>query len=207
MTRLSTFDDEELLRLMRAGDEDAFTELYNRRQGGVYRYALHVGGSRQIAEDVTQEVFILLMSEGQRYDSARGSLSAYLYGIARNYVLRRLHRDRMLVQLDDDFSEVDRSDQPAFVAPADPLGDLTRTETIEAVRGAILSLPIHYREAVVLCDLHEVGYSEAATVLGCAVGTVRSRLHRGRGMLVEKLRTNAEPSTTSGEANPARCFA
>jgi RNA polymerase sigma-70 factor (ECF subfamily) len=207
MTRLSTLDDEELLRLVRAGDEDAFTEIYNRRQGGVFRYVLHVGGSRQIAEDVTQEVFIVLMSESERYDPSRGSLSAYLYGIARNYVLRRLHRDRMLVQLDDDSNEVDRADQPAFVAPTDPLSDLTRTETIEAVRSAILSLPIHYREAVVLCDLHEVGYSEAANVLGCAVGTVRSRLHRGRGLLVEKLRTSAEPSTTSGEANPERCCA
>jgi RNA polymerase sigma-70 factor (ECF subfamily) len=207
MTRLLTLDDEELLRLIRAGDEDAFTALYNRRQGCVYRYALHVSGSRAIAEDVTQDVFIVLMSEGQRYDASRGSVSAYLYGIARNHVLRRLHRDRMLVQLDGDFNDADRADQPAFVAAADPLGDLTRSETIEAVRSAILSLPIHYREAVVLCDLHEVGYTEAASVLGCAVGTVRSRLHRGRGLLVEKLRTSEGTGAASEESNPARCFA
>ena len=80
---LATQSDDELLRLVIAGDEEAFTHLYNRRQGAVYRFALHMSGSTAIAEDVTQEVFIVLMSEAARFNPSRGSLSTYLYGISR----------------------------------------------------------------------------------------------------------------------------
>ena len=205
MALLVDHSDDELLRLMMAGDDDAFTTLYRRRQGGVYRFALHMSGSPAVAEDVTQEVFIVLISEAAHYDASRGSLSGYLYGIARNHTLRRLQRDRMLVSLDDDSGTSEA--HAAFVAQGDPLGDLTRSETVAAVRGAILTLPAHYREAVVLCDLHEMGYAEAAGVLGCAVGTVRSRLHRARALLVEKLRAADVAGTASREVNPARCFA
>jgi RNA polymerase sigma-70 factor (ECF subfamily) len=202
----ATHSDEELLRLMIAGDEEAFTILYNRRQGAVYRFALHMSGSTAIAEDVTQEVFIVLISEAERYDPSRGSLSTYLCGISRNHVLRRMQRDRMFVPIDSD-SEHSNAAPAEPVAEADPLGDLTRSETVESVRRAILSLPAHYREVVVLCELNEMDYAEAANVIGCAVGTVRSRLHRGRALLVEKLRASEEIRTVSKEANPARCFA
>ena len=196
--------DDDLLRLMIAGDEDAFTELYRRRQGGVYRFALHMSGSETIAEDVTQEVFIVLMREAHNYDPQRGSLPAYLYGISRNHVLRRLERDRLFVPIAD--GSQDEEPPATLIAEGDPLIDLTRNEMIEAVRGAVLALPAHYREVVVLCDLHEMSYAEAATVVGCAVGTVRSRLHRARAMLVERLRAVKE-GKASHAINPARCFA
>ena len=199
--------DDELLRLMLAGDEEAFVQLYQRRQGGIYRFALRMSGSATIAEDVTQEVFLALMREAGHFDATRGALSSYLYGIARNQVLRRLDRDRSYVLMIDETENNEAIAQEHFVAQCDPLGDLTRRETIESVRQAVLALPIHYREAVVLCDLHEMSYAEAATALGCAVGTVRSRLHRGRAMLVEKLRGREEKNSTSGEASSARCFA
>src|SRR6185503_10402379 len=205
--KLAIQSDEELLRLMLAGDEEAFTVLYNRRQGAVYRFALHMSGSTAIAEDVTQEVFIVLMSEAARFNPSRGSLSTYLYGISRNHVLRRMQRDRMFVPIECDSEDSNAASPREPVAEADPLGDLTRSETVEAVRRAILSLPTHYREVVVLCELNETDYAEAANVLGCAVGTVRSRLHRGRALLVEKLRTCEEVSAASKEVNQARCFA
>ena len=195
--------DEDLLRLVRAGSEDAFTELYRRRQAGVFRFALHMSGSRAVAEDITQEVFIALMRNSDAYDSSRGSLAAYLYGIARNLVLRRLERDRLFVPINDAADEDEAAAQ--LVAPGDPLGDLTRSETVEAVRAAVLALPAHYREVIVLCELHEMSYAEAAQVIGCAVGTVRSRLHRGRALLVEKLR--AADDRASQAMSPARCFA
>lgn len=204
---LATHSDEELLRLMIAGDEEAFTLLYKRRHGAVYRFALHMSGSTAIAEDVTQEVFIVLISEGVRFDPSRGSLSTYLYGISRNHVLRRMQRDRMFVPIEGDSEHSNAAATAEPVAEADPLGDLTRSETVEAVRRAILSLPTHYREVVVLCELNEMDYVEAANVLGCAVGTVRSRLHRGRALLVEKLRTCDEVRAASKEVSQARCFA
>src|SRR5918912_1821092 len=105
MTLLTTPSDDELLRLMLAGDESAFVTLYRRRQGGIYRFALQMCGSETIAEDVTQEVFMVLMSEANNYDPAKGSLSAYLYGIARNHVLRVLSRDHSLISIGEGHEE------------------------------------------------------------------------------------------------------
>ena len=200
-----TPSDVDLLRLMTAGDENAFGELYRRRQGGVYRFALQMSGSTAVAEDVTQEVFIVLMRTAERYDPNRGSVAAYLYGIARNYVLRRLEQDRAFVPLAD---STDEGPTPAaMIAEGDPLGDLTRSEMIQSLRDSVLALPAHYREVVVLCELHEMSYIEAANVVGCAVGTVRSRLHRARALLVEKLRAARDRDSASQEVKPARCFA
>src|SRR5262245_17032599 len=178
----TTLSDDELLRLMRAGDERAFLELYQGRGSAIYRFALRMSGSEAIAEDVTQDVFMTLINDLVRFDSARGSLTSYLFGIARNQVLRRIEKDRFLTPIVDDQSDDN------LVSLTDPLSDLTRRETIESVRQAVLALPVHYREVVVLCDLHEMSYVDAAEALGCALGTVRSRLHRARALLVEKMR-------------------
>lgn len=205
MTLQTTPSDADLLRLMTAGDEEAFAELYRRRQGGVYRFALQMTGSPAIAEDVTQEAFIVLIRTAERYDPDRGSLAGYLYGIARNYVLRRLEQDRVFVPLGDSSDEV--LTPPAMIAEGDPLGDLTRGEMIQSLRDSILALPAHYREVIVLCELQEMSYIEAANVVGCAVGTVRSRLHRARALLVEKLRAARDRNSASQEVKPKRCFA
>ena len=171
-----------------AGDAEAFAQLFRCRQGVVYRFVLHMTASASIAEDVTQDVFLTVMSEAARYDSARAAVSAWLCGIARNHVRRRAERDRLLQPLIDDESgaEMDAV-APALTAGADTLGDLTRAERVEALRQAVLTLPVRYREAVVLCDLQEMSYADAAAAVGCAVGTVRSRLHRGRALLAVKL--------------------
>ena len=203
MALSTSLGDYELLRLMMAGDECAFAMLYQRRQGAVYRFAIQMSGSESIAEDVTQEVFLLLMRAAAGYDPTRGSLSAYLYGIARNFVLRRLQQEQRFASIDDHQDR--RGDGERFAARGDLLADLTRSQTIEIVRAAVLSLPPRYREVVVLCDLQEISYVEAADVLDCAVGTVRSRLHRARALLAEKLR-----ATNGAESQPvtaARCFA
>lgn len=208
--------DEELLRLTVAGDADAFTTLYRRRQAGIYRFALQMCGSEGIAEDVTQEVFMTLVRrESQIFDPSRGTLAAYLYGIARNQVLRRLEKERHFVALVEDTakdgSATATTEHPATTAAAanDPLAELTRHELIESVQQAVLALPAHYREVVVLCELHEMSYAEAATALGCAVGTVRSRLHRARALLVERLREvrAREAGVAAADFDPQRCFA
>jgi RNA polymerase sigma-70 factor (ECF subfamily) len=176
---VQTATDQELLERMLAGSEDAFTALYRRRQGAVYRFALQMTGNVVVAEDVTQEVFMALLEHARRFDPERGTLASFLYGIARNLVLRRIERDRG-TELDAEVEE--------FAASEDLLADLTRRETVDHVRRAVLSLPPAYREAVVLCDLQDASYEEAAAALDCPVGTVRSRLNRGRAMLAQKLR-------------------
>lgn len=202
---LANPSDDELLRLMMAGDANAFERLYERRQAGVYRFALRMSGSEALAEDVTQDVFIALMRDGWQYDSTRGSLAAYLYGMARNRVLRRLERDRSFVSIADEYEDEDATMREKFITREDPLAEFTRNEIIESVRQAILALPAHYREVVVLCSLQEMSYDEAANVIGCAVGTVRSRLHRARAMLIEKLQTTKEVNTTPRTILSARC--
>src|SRR6516165_10533967 len=155
--------DQELLDRLLAGDEDAFAAFYRQRQGCIFRFALQMTGSVEVAEDVTQETFLALLSAGSRYDASRGTVSAFLYGIARNQVLRRIGG---------------RKHEPLEEHPGgeDLLEDLTRRETVDQVRRAVLSLPPAYREAVVLCDLGDASYEEAAAVLDCPIGTVRSRL-------------------------------
>ena len=203
MAGLTELQDEQLLRMMQAGNEDAFTALYRRRQGGIYRFVLEMSGSAPLAEDVTQEVFMALIRDSRGFDPARGSLAAYMFGMARHHALRFLKRDKTYVSIPQTW---DGSGGGVELAPADdPQSALSRRETIHSVRQAILSLPEHYREAVVLCDLNEMSYEDTASVLGCSVGTVRSRLHRGRALLVQKLGVKVE---TGNEAvNPSRCLA
>lgn len=178
--------DADLLQRALSGDAEAFSALYRRRHGAVYRYAFHMCGSEAIAEDVTQEVFLALLRDGRGYESGRGSLGSYLIGIARNQVLRILERERVSVPLMEE-AEEEISTERWLATPSNVLAQLTLQQTLDALRKAVLSLPPAYREVVVLCDLEEMSYAQAAETLSCAVGTVRSRLSRARRMLMERM--------------------
>jgi RNA polymerase sigma-70 factor (ECF subfamily) len=196
MLESPSHSDGDLLRLLSRGNEAAFLEFYRRHQGVVYRFALQMSGKMEIAEEVTQDVFMVVMGSAGRYDSERGSVAAFLYGIARNVVLRAQERERPYITILDD---LDSDYATRLTDEQDVLGDLARNERVETLRKAVLALPPAYREVVVLCDLHERDYAEAASALGCAIGTVRSRLHRARALLMEKLRAGervAEWKTT-----------
>jgi RNA polymerase sigma-70 factor (ECF subfamily) len=206
MNLKNDLNDFELLRSMLAGDEEALSVLYRRRQGSIYRFALQMSGSKTIAEDVTQEVFLFLMRDGHLFDPVKGTVSAFLLGVARNHVLRRLRVEQQLAPLGDDFEDDAALSHPSIEIC--PLDDLTRAETIESVRRAVLSLPAKYREVVVLCELQDISYGETAEILGCAIGTVRSRLHRARALLLAKLRPASEADEPdSATVKSARCFA
>lgn len=186
--------DEELLSAALAGDERAFAELYRRWQGPMFRFARQMCGADGGAEDVVQEVFVALIENGQQFDPARGPLAAYLYGVARHQARRRLRSDGRYTALDEE-----RGDAEDDTAIGGALVDLDmdagtaldRRLSIDLVHRLVLTLPVAYREALVLCDLHELGYAEAAAVLGCPVGTVRSRLHRARALLADKVKSGA----------------
>lgn len=197
--------DEDLLSRMLAGDAEAFEALYDRRQAGVYRYALRMSGSPVMAEDVTQDVFIEFMRDARQFDPARGTVAAYLFGIARHKLLRRLQRERLLVSIDaDDSGGGDPGIAGNGSADRDPLEILARRETIDSVRHAVSALPVHYREVVVLCNLHEMSYEEAAGIIGVPVGTVRSRLNRAKTMLADKLRASRRATAAGSEIGSAR---
>jgi RNA polymerase sigma-70 factor (ECF subfamily) len=177
--------DEQLYRLMKKGDAQAFAALYERREPALYRYALHMTGSAPAAEEVAQEVFVQLMAANTRFDETRGSLEGWMYGVARNLVRVQRRKAGSPAPAGSDFSE------PVF--EHDILGRMIDTEALAALRIAVAELPAGYREAVVLCDLEERNYDEAARLMGCPVGTIRSRLHRARGLLAAKLKRMNAP--------------
>jgi RNA polymerase sigma-70 factor (ECF subfamily) len=175
-------EDGSLVAAARRGDEDAFAKVYAAHHPPIFRYALHMCGAAA-ADDIVQETFMALLNQKNRFDPARGTLLAYLYGIARHHILKSLAISRLESPFDDDAGEVRASAQRIST----PFDDLSRAETLETVRAAIQSLPLVYREVVVLCDLQELDYTAAASIVDCPVGTVRSRLHRARGLLMSKL--------------------
>jgi RNA polymerase sigma-70 factor (ECF subfamily) len=179
----NTLDDTALLRLSRNGDEEAFLILYRRHQGPVFRFALHMSGNRETAEEVTQEVFMAMLNDRHQYAAERGSLEAYLIGVARNQVRRQLRELRAITSSDSGQSSKLQTDSREQL-----LDELSREQELDALRKAVLSLPPNYREVVVLCDLEGMEYERAAMQVGCAVGTIRSRLHRARSILAAKLR-------------------
>jgi RNA polymerase sigma-70 factor (ECF subfamily) len=177
-----TPSDDELMRRTAAGDREAFAALYQRHHATVYRFARLMTGSGALAEDVVQDVFLVLMRNAARYDASRSVLSTYLYGVARHHTRRRLFHERRFVAIDDDDSGME-----ARAAEDDVAGDMERRSEVRRLRRAIVSLPSRYREVVVLCDLQDVSYGDAAVALGCAIGTIRSRLHRARQLLMRKM--------------------
>jgi len=169
-------NEASLLRRLQAGEDLAFELLYERHQARIYRYALRMSGSPDMAQDVVQDVFLALIRGARGYDPNCGALSSYLYGMARNLLFRQLGA-----------TPAEELDEDTASAESDPLEGMQQAERVERVRAALAALPAHYREAVVLCDMEEMSYAEVAELLGVAVGTVRSRLHRARSLLLERL--------------------
>ena len=197
-------NDSEVLMRIRGGDEQAFLSLYRMRQGAIYRFVLHMTKSPEAAEDITQEVFLALLRDECAFDAERGTLSGYLFGIARKLVLRQAERGRGDMPLADDRPGT-LDGLPELAESGDLLEQLSHRERIDALKRAVDTLPRRYREVVVLCDLEEVDYAEAAVALGCPIGTVRSRLHRARSLLLEKLDRERLARPAVNALNPMRC--
>jgi RNA polymerase sigma-70 factor (ECF subfamily) len=168
-----------LLARMKQGDEAAFVALYRKHKDAVYRFALLRTGSGATAADVTQETFMHLMARPGQYDPARGTLGAWLCGVARN-LARRETAGR------EDATDPDTMDE-APAADLTPLESILRDETAEQVRRAVAAIAPHYRDVLILCELSDMSYAEAAHVCGIDIGTVRSRLSRARAQLAERL--------------------
>lgn len=195
--------DPDLLRLALEGNEAAFLALYDRLKAGIFRYAFYMTNSKSAAEDVTQEVFISLLKEGGNYRPALGDVGAFAFGIARNLVRRVERRERAYQPLPDDHAIADLSRTLISESEALPRR-MIRDELIAQIQTAIASLPDHYRQPVVLCDLCELTYADAASRLHCAVGTIRSRLNRAHALLAQKLKPLRDPQPDM-QAGPEGC--
>lgn len=188
MTITPATSDDELLRQMRAGQADAFAALYRRHQGPLYRFALLRCGSADTAADIVQECFMGLLTGRFAFDALRGALQHFLFGVARLLILKHeapRRREHPLPEPEDD-----GEDEPCCEA-AGPLARVLADETAEEVRRALARLAPHYRDAVILYELHDLSYLEIAAICQVDIGTVRSRLARGRAALAKHLRAHA----------------
>jgi RNA polymerase sigma-70 factor (ECF subfamily) len=177
--------DDELLRLIADGHREALAQLYRRHHDMVFRFALHMGGSESVAEDIVQDTFLAVARAARRYRGGEARFSTYLYGIVRNLTRRRHRREMRLAGVIELLKHYLQPHAP--LAPEALVERETQTSTVGRVRRAVSSLPPRYREVVVLCDLHGKDYAEVAAIIGRPIGTVRSRLFRARSLLADKL--------------------
>ena len=193
MTTMTTHEtlDAELLRQVHAGRADAFTALYRRHQGPLYRYALMRCGSADTAADVVQEAFMGLLTGRFQFDALRGQLQHFLFGVARNLILKAEEGRGRHVALPEPGDEDGEPEAELPCEGAEPLVRLLGIEAAEEVRRALTQLAPHYRDVVILYELHELSYLEIATVCQVDIGTVRSRLSRGRAALAKRLQAHA----------------
>lgn len=184
----TTTADTELLRQMRGGRAAAFQALYRRHQGPLYRFALLRCGSPDSAADIVQDVFMGLLTDSYRFDPLRGTLAHFLFGVVRKLVLKHDAPRWREASLPD---AGDGEDDPAWEEPASeaagPLATLLGNEAAEQVWRALAQLAPHYREAVILYELHGLSYQDIAGICQVDIGTIRSRLSRGRAILAKRL--------------------
>ena len=160
--------------------ETAFRAAFDEHKDAVYRFAWRMSGP-DAAEDITQDVFLALMHHPERFDATRGTLRAFLLGIARNLALKRWRDEHRWDALDDE----------TLVTPA---FDVTSGDTAELVGAAVRSLPPLQREALILAEYDGLSLDEIARAVEAEVGTVKSRLHRARHNL-KRLLAPLRPSS------------
>jgi RNA polymerase sigma-70 factor (ECF subfamily) len=170
-------NDADLLKLAAKGNEPAFLALYQRHQGPVFRFALHMSGQTETAEEIVQEVFLSLFTNFRGFAQGQGTLQGYLIGAARNMLRSRFRQSQRFAV----------SDSEPATEGRELFDSVSKQQDLQDLRAAVLALPPNYREVLVLCDLEGMDYSQTASHLNCPIGTVRSRLHRARAILSAKM--------------------
>jgi RNA polymerase sigma-70 factor (ECF subfamily) len=185
----SLSSDEDLLRGVAAGQEEAFAEIYRRYQGLVHRFAYRMTGSADAAEDVAHTCFASLIESPLRFQQGRVRLGTYLCAAARNQCLKRLRARRR---------EVTDGDPDSRQSPdsAGPLRQLLDDERTRVVREAIAKLAPLHREVLVLVEYEGLDLATVAEIVGAQTGAVKVRIHRAR----QKLRRILEGYMSAGQS-------
>ena len=201
--------DTRLLTEMRHGNARAFADLYRRHQAPLYRFALLRTGSADTAADIVQEIFLALLSDKLKFDPTRGALQSFLFGVARNTILKREESERRFVSTSS--SDDDDESDDILVDPApEPGAHIHANEQAARVRVALSQLAPHYRDVVILYEMHDLTYVEIAQTCKIDIGTVRSRLSRARAQLAQLLKdeqddmTNSAPSAINNTHSASR---
>ena len=179
----------ELVQLSRRGDLDAFAELVRRYQDELVNFVAKFTGSPDDAEDIAQEAFLKAYTRLESFES-RAKFKTWLFRIATNHCIDRARKSarRPAHCSLDQAREDSRPLVETLAAEREPLDELRTKELQLEVRKAIVQLPEKLRAVLILHDLQGMQYAEIAQVLGCPVGTVKSRLHNARAQLKERLK-------------------
>ena len=177
--------EHALLAQMKQGDEAAFAALYRKHKDGVHRFALLYCGSQAVAADVTQDTFVHFITNTHQYDPLRGSIGSWLCGVARNLARKHFSIREDATDPSDLMDDARLAD--AHVDRDGPLERVLRGELAEEVRRAVAAIAPHYRDVLILCEISDLSYADAAAVCGIDIGTVRSRLSRARSQLALRL--------------------
>ncbi|GAB2605738.1 hypothetical protein GCM10027034_43710 [Ramlibacter solisilvae] len=170
-----------------AGDRQALDLIYRAEAAEVYRFGIAMCGNAAWSADAVQDAFVHLAEKPRAYDRAQGPLRAYLCGIVRYRLLARWRESAGIATLEDE-PEDDAGFAADHAAPAiSPEAGLARAQDTQALWQAIARLPWVFREALVLVDLQERTYTEAAQIAGVEINTLRTRLHRARKRLAAAL--------------------
>ena len=183
--------DRDLLLRFREGDREAFTLIYQMNSPGVFRFVLHMCGDEMKAAEVTQDVFVWLIHHPGQFDPSRGNLGPFLIGVARRFLLRQWRNERRWIPLEEAGANFEGRSGARYAQSGVVESQGVESQVVR-LREVIAALPARYREVVVLCDLEGHTYDAAAGILQCAVGTIRSRLHRARELLGRKLQSKKE---------------
>jgi RNA polymerase sigma-70 factor, ECF subfamily len=162
-------DDAALIARMRAGDQSAMADLYDRYSGVVYGVALRVLANTTAAEDVVQEIFLQLWRNPQSFDAERGRLAPWLAVIARNRAIDHLRKR----PLEDSIDELPIS------TGVDLESDAAQKLAIEKVRGVLAQLPAEQRKALELAYFEGMTHTEIAGKTGEPLGTIKTRIRTG----------------------------
>jgi RNA polymerase sigma-70 factor (ECF subfamily) len=157
--------------------EAEFQRYFDEHKDAVYRFAWRMTSSAAVAEDISQDVFLSLFRQAKRFDPSRGTMRAFLLGIARNLTLKLWRDEERWEQLGDD----EFATQPTHVE------HIVRSEIAAAVGNAVRSLPPLQREVLILAEYEDLSLEEIARAVESEIGTVKSRLHRARENLKQML--------------------
>ncbi len=185
--------DKEIL-IRAAGDSNSLAILVDRYRNSLYNFVFRFVGDRETAEDIVQETFLRCLKHSHQYPAIE-QVSTWLYTIAGNLAkteLRRRKRWRS-VPIDPNSDEEERMSYFEPVARGLMPGDHSDATTVhDSVVASIHRLPEEFREAVLLRDLNGLSYEEISKIINCPVGTIKSRVNRGRMRLQKNLRPLAE---------------
>jgi RNA polymerase sigma-70 factor (ECF subfamily) len=204
--------DAHLIERLARREEHAFLSLYDRYSRSLFRFLLHMTGSVAAAEELTQEVFVVILDlicAGTigKFDPAKGTLEGYLLGIGRNLARQERRKADRLLPLDGlvespEWNLLVRGLGHEF-RESDAESEMVAHSELKALYRAILGLPSHYREVVVLCSLQEKSYEDAATILQCSEGTIASRMSRAKRLLAARMRRSDRHEAGTSQADQA----